>query len=138
MDARGNQTVSEKAVLDTGTKSDWISQRFYDDLKKRLDVKRAELSQQEKKEYRNFNGGTFQPAFKVDLMIQSEEFKGMLCRQLSFLVAKKAGFKILMGRETIRKEELMTRGKQETDGEAALIGLHGKGTESMLKLDEVM
>jgi hypothetical protein len=127
--------MGEKAVLDTGTKSDWISQRFYDDLKKKLDVKRTELSQQEKKEYRNFNGGTFQPAFKVELMVQSEEFKGILCRKLSFLVAKKAGFKILMGRETIRKEELMTRGKQETDGEEALIGIHGKAPEGVRKIE---
>jgi hypothetical protein len=114
-------------VLDTGTKSDWISQMFYDDLKK-TGVKRSELSARDmKKEYRDFNGNKFQPTFKVELMIQSEEFKGLMkCRRLSFLVAKKATFMILMGRDTIRKEELMTRQRRETDGEGVLAGIHGK------------
>jgi hypothetical protein len=125
--------MSEKAVLDTGTKSDWISHTFYEKLKKTLVVTRSELSEKDtKKKYRDFNGTEFQPTFKVDLMIQSEEFKGLMkCRRLSFLVAKKATFMILMGRDTIRKEELMTRGKRETDGEGALAFIHGKLPDGM-------
>lgn len=85
-----------------------------------------------KKKYRDFNGTEFQPTSKVELMIQSEEFKGMIkCRRMSFLVAKKATFMILMGRDTIRNEELMTRGKRETDGEGALAFVLGKPSEGM-------
>ena len=135
-EGRGNKAISEKAVLDTGPKSDWISQMFYEDLKKTLDVKRSELNKEDmKRKYRDFNGNEFQPAFKVDLMIQSEEFSGLVkCRKLSFLVAKKATFKILMGRDTIRSEELMTRGKRETDGEGVFVGIHGKLSDGTLRL----
>jgi hypothetical protein len=125
--------MSEKAVLDTGTKSDWISHTFYEKLKKTLSVTRSDLSEKDtKKKYWDFNGTEFQPTFKVDLMIQSEEFKGLMkCRRLSFLVAKKATFMILMGRDSIRKEELMIRGKRETDGEGALAFIHGKLPDGM-------
>jgi hypothetical protein len=125
--------MSEDVVLDTGTKRDWISHIFYEKLKDTLGVTQSKLSEKDmKKKYRDFNGTEFQPTSKVELMIQSEEFKGMIkCRRMSFLVAKKATFMILMGRDTIRNEELMTRGKRETDGEGALAFVLGKPSEGM-------
>jgi hypothetical protein len=83
--------MSQKAVLDTGTKSDWMSQMFYNELKKTLEVKRSKLSAEYiKKEYRDFNGNKFQPTFKIELMIQSDEFTGVIkCRRLSFWLPRK-------------------------------------------------
>jgi hypothetical protein len=125
--------MSEDVVLDTGTKRDWISHIFYEKLKDTLGVTQSKLSEKDmKKKYRDFNGAEFQPTSKVELMIQSEEFKGMIkCRRMSFLVAKKATFMILMGRDTIKNEELMTRGKRETDGEGALAFMLGKPSEGV-------
>jgi hypothetical protein len=124
--------MSENAVLDTGTKVDWISQMFYKELKT-LGVKSSKLSQEDtRKEYRDFNGNRFQPLAKVDLMIQSEEFKGLMkCRKMSFFVANKATFSILIGRDTIKKHKLMTRGERDTDGEGVFVGIHGGPTEGM-------
>jgi hypothetical protein len=125
--------MSEDVVLDTGTKRDWISHIFYEKLKDTLGVTQSKLSEKDmKKKYRDFNGAEFQPTSKVELMIQSEEFKGMIkWRRMSFLVAKKATFMILMGRDTIKNEELMTRGKRETDGEGALAFMLGKPSEGV-------
>jgi hypothetical protein len=43
-----------------------------------------------------------------------------------------------MGRDTIKNEELMTRGKRETDGEGALAFMLGKPSEGVWNLDDVV
>ncbi|KAG0650170.1 hypothetical protein D0Z07_2936 [Hyphodiscus hymeniophilus] len=128
LDAKG---IGEKAILDTGTKVDWISQMFYDKIRD-MGVKLTKLSPEELKlQYRDFNGKKFQPKGKVDLTIQTEEFKGeMKCRTMRFFIASKATFVILFGRETIRKHGFFTRSKRETDGEGVLAGLHDELTEA--------
>ena len=65
-------------------------------------------------------------------MIQSDEFSGMKCRNLSFLIAKDGTFSILIGIRTIRKEELMVRRKRETDGEGAHVGVLGDVSTGMI------
>lgn len=66
-------------------------------------------------------------------MIQSDEFIGMKCRILSFLIAKDATFSILIGRSTIFKLELMVRRKRETDGEGVHVGILGDVSKGMLQ-----
>ena len=124
--------IGEKAILDTGTKGDWISQTFYNELRD-MGVRSTKLSTEELDvQYRDFNGKKFQPTAKVDLMIQTEEFKGVMkCRTMRFLVASKATFTILFGRDTIRKHGFFTRGKRDTDGEEVLIGVHDEINEGM-------
>ncbi|KAH7411290.1 hypothetical protein BKA64DRAFT_377985 [Cadophora sp. MPI-SDFR-AT-0126] len=117
--------INEEAVLDTGTKHDWISQTFFETLRKKAGVKSVKLASEETRKYRDFNGKSFSPTHKVELMIQSDEFLGMKCRNLSFLIARDATFSILIGRRTIYKEELMFRRKRETDGEGAHVGILG-------------
>jgi hypothetical protein len=98
-----------------------------------MGIKSVKLNPEEQKKYRDFNGKQFSPKSKVDLMIQSEEFKSAIkCRILSFFIASNAAFSILIGRDTIRKQELMTRGKRDTDGEEVLVGVHGESPEGML------
>ncbi|KAH9219657.1 hypothetical protein DL95DRAFT_384259 [Leptodontidium sp. 2 PMI_412] len=121
----GGSTTDEEAVLDTGTKPDWVSQTFFDKLRKTAGVKSVKLIPEETRKYRDFNGKSFSPTHKVDLMIQSDEFIGMKCRILSFLIAKDATFSILIGRSTIFKLELMVRRKRETDGEGVHVGILG-------------
>jgi hypothetical protein len=131
-----NQDVSpvlEKAILDTGTKGDWISQNFYNDLRY-MGVRTSKLSEQELEvQYRDFNGKKFKPTGKVDLMIQTEEFKGdMKCRTMRFFVANKATFAILFGRDTIRKHDIYTRGNCDTAGEGVHIGVLEELSEGMV------
>ncbi|KAG4435316.1 hypothetical protein IFR05_009205 [Cadophora sp. M221] len=121
----GGSTTDEEAVLDTGTKPDWVSQTFFDKLRKAAGVKSVKLIPEETRKYRDFNGKSFSPTHKVDLMVQSDEFIGMKCRILSFLIAKDATFSILIGRSTICKLELMVRRKRETDGEGVHVGILG-------------
>ncbi|KAH8761374.1 hypothetical protein BGZ57DRAFT_931651 [Hyaloscypha finlandica] len=123
--------IGEKAILDTGTKGDWISQTFYNELRD-MGVRSTKLSAEELDvQYRDFNGKKFQPTAKVDLTIQTEEFKGsMKCRTMRFLVASKATFTILFGRDTIRKHKFFTRSKRDTDGEEVLIGVHDELNEA--------
>jgi hypothetical protein len=99
-----------------------------------MGIKSVKLNPEEQKsKYRDFNGKQFSPTSKVDLMVQSDEFKGTIkCRVLSFFIARSATFSVLIGRDTIRKHEFMTRGKRDTDGEGVLVGLHGKCAEGML------
>ena len=93
--ALNGQGIFEKAILDTGTKADWISQMFYDDLRD-AGVRSTKLDPEDSEmKYRDFQGKAFKPTGKVDLMIQTEEFKGHIkCRMMKFLVASKATFKI--------------------------------------------
>jgi hypothetical protein len=99
-----------------------------------MGVKSTKLGAEElEMQYRDFNGKKFQPTGKVDLMIQTEEFKGqMKCRTMKFFVASKATFAILFGRDTIRKHGFYKRSKRDTDGEGVLIGVHDELTEGML------
>lgn len=130
--ALNGQGIFEKAILDTGTKADWISQMFYDDLRD-AGVRSTKLDPEDSEmKYRDFNGKAFQPTGKVDLMIQTEEFKGHIkCRTMKFLVASKATFKIIFGRDTIREHGFYERRKCDTDGEGVLIGVHDELTEGM-------
>lgn len=125
--------ILEKAILDTGTKVDWISQNFYDDLRD-MGVRTSRLSAQELEvQYRDFNGKKFHPTGKVDLMIQTDEFKGdMKCRRMRFFVANKATFAILFGRDTIRKHGLYTRGNRDTAGEGVNLGVLEELSEGMV------
>ncbi|PVH80361.1 hypothetical protein DL98DRAFT_654768 [Cadophora sp. DSE1049] len=128
--------ISEEAVLDTGTKPDWISQTFFETLRKKAGIKSVKLVPEETRKYRDFNGKSFSATHKVDLMIQSDEFLGMKCRNLSFLIARDATFSILIGRSTIFKQELMVRRKREIDGEGAHVGVLGdvsKAEKSRIK-----
>jgi len=131
--------IGEKAILDTGTKGDWISQTFYNELRD-MGVRSTKLSAEELDvQYRDFNGKKFQPTAKVDLTIQTEEFKGsMKCRTMRFLVASKATFTILFGRDTIRKHKFFTRSKRDTDGEEVLIGVHDELNEGMFPLNSCL
>ena len=125
--------LNEEAVLDTGTKPDWISQTFFETLRKKAGINSVKLAPEETRKYRDFNGKSFSPTNKVDLMIQSDEFLGMKCRNLSFLIARDATFSILIGRSTIFKQELMVRRKRETDGEGAHVGVLGDVSKGMIK-----
>jgi hypothetical protein len=96
-------------------------------------VRSTKLSPEELEvQYRDFQGKKFQPTGKVDLMIQTDEFKGqMKCRTMRFFVASKATFAILFGLDTIRKHAFLIRSKLDTDGEGVLIGVHDEMTEGM-------
>jgi len=127
--------IGEKAILDTGTKVDWISKAFYDKLRD-MGVQLMQLSAEELEvQYRDFNDKKFQPTGKVDLMIQAEEFKSDLkCRTMRFFVANTATFSILFGRDTVRKHRfILGRGKSNEDGEGVLIGVHDKLSGGMLR-----
>jgi hypothetical protein len=90
-----------------------------------MEVRTSKLSEQELEvQYRDFNGKKFKPTAKVDLTIQTEEFKGDIkCRTMRFFVANKATFAILFGRDTIRKHGLYRRGSSDTAGEGVHIGV---------------
>jgi hypothetical protein len=97
-----------------------------------MGIRSVKLSPDELVQYRDFNGNKFHPTGKVDLMIQTEDFKGdMKCRTMTFFVASKATFAILFGRDTIRKHGFFTRGKRDTEGEGVLIGVHDELTDGM-------
>jgi hypothetical protein len=98
-----------------------------------MGVRTSKLSEQELKvQYRDFNGKKFHPTGKVDLMIQTEEFKGdMKSRTMTFFVANKATFAILFGRDTIRKHGIYTRGNCDTAGEGVHIGVLEELSEGM-------
>ena len=99
-----------------------------------MGVRTSKLSDEEQEvPYRDFNGKKFHPTGKVDLMIQTEEFKGdMKFRKMRFLVANKATFAILLGRDTIRKHGFYTRGNCDTAGEGVHIGVLEKLSEGMV------
>lgn len=99
-----------------------------------MGVRTSKLSDEELEvPYRDFNGKKFHPTGKVDLMIQTEEFKGdMKFRKMRFLVANKATFAILLGRDTIRKHGFYTRGNCDTAGEGVHIGVLEKLSEGMV------
>jgi hypothetical protein len=97
-----------------------------------MGVRSSKLSEQEQVQYRDFNGKKFHPTGKVDLMIQTDEFKGDLkCRTMRFFVANKATFAILFGRDTIRKHDIYTRGNSDTAGEGVHIGVLEELSEGM-------
>ncbi len=91
-------------------------------------MEKVRLSPEEQKiKYTDFNNGKFSPTSKVELIIQSDEFTGRIkCRNLTFFVATKATFSILIGRDTIRKQKIMTRGKPDPGGEGVYVGVHGE------------
>lgn len=96
-------------MLDTGTKPNWISSHFLTDkLGKKYNSK---LNDEENIEYTDISGNNFSPIGKVDIMVYSADFnteKGSFpCRILSFMVIKRSNIKILLGRETVKKESLL-------------------------------
>jgi len=84
------------------------------------------------KEFSDFQGKTFKPSGTVELIIYSDEFKGVPCRQKLFLVSRLSTFKILLGRRTIKEEGLLARRPRETLGDAAHIGLQPKLSKSKI------
>jgi hypothetical protein len=99
-----------------------------------MGVRSSKLSVQEQEvQYRDFNGKKFHPTGKVDLMIQTDEFKGDIkCRTMRFFVANKATFAILFGRDTIRKHGFYTRGHRDTAGEGVNLGVLEGLSEGMV------
>jgi len=67
------------------------------------------LSEEENKEFSDFNGNKFNPIGRVELMVNSTDFIGFPCRMISFLVAKGGHFQILLGSRTIKKEKLLCK-----------------------------
>lgn len=86
------------------------------------------LGTDDQTKYRDFNGREFRPKNRVELMIRSDEFGAMGCATLSFLVATDATFNILFGRDTIRKHDILHRGKPDTDGRKVLPGIMDKAS----------
>jgi hypothetical protein len=102
-----NKQVDVNVILDTGTKLDWISGRF---LKEKLGLRHTKLNDEEnKREFNDFNGNKFNGIGKAEVMLNSADFVGFPCRKISFLVAKKDTFQILLGSKTIKKENLLCK-----------------------------
>jgi hypothetical protein len=102
-----NNEVHVQVILDTGTKLNWISQRF---LKDKIGVKYKKLNDDEnKREFTDFNGNKFNGIGKVELMVQSVDFAHFPCRTISFLVAKEGKFNVLLGSRTIKMENLLCK-----------------------------
>ena len=102
-----NSQVDVHAILDTGTKPDWISSRF---LTEKLGLKYTKLNDEEnKQQFSDFNGNKFNGIGKAELMVNSTNFIGFPSRTISFLVAKGGTFQILLGSRTIKKEKLLCK-----------------------------
>jgi hypothetical protein len=104
-----NKQIKVRVMLDTGTKPNWISYHFLTDkLGKKYNSK---LNDGEKKEYTDISGNNFSPIGKADVMVHSADFgteKGSFpCRTLSFMVIQRSNITILLGRDTIKKENLL-------------------------------
>lgn len=102
-----------EAILDTGTKPDWVSASFL----KRMRVKEESLDADNNTEYTDFNGRGFKATGKAHLMIMNDNFPKSPCRRMTFLVTKKGKFEILFGRKTIFKEALLQRPPKDLSGE---------------------
>jgi hypothetical protein len=102
-----NNQVDVHVILDTGTKPDWISNRF---LTEKLGLKYTRFNDEDnKQEFSDFNGNKFNGIGKAELMVNSTDFGGFPCRKVSFLVAKGGTFQILLGSRTIKKEKLLCK-----------------------------
>lgn len=108
-----------RAILDTGTKPDWISSLFLEKLKK----KHSKIREEQNKEYRDFQGKKFRATGTIDLEIMCDEFQGFKCKKKTFLVAKESTFDILLGRATIKEECLLSIRPPDTSGEGAFPGI---------------
>jgi hypothetical protein len=113
--SKDDKKESVLVTLDTGTKPDWISQRFLTEV---LCMNHNKLTDDDKQEFLDFNGNTFNPIGKVEVMVHSTDFIGFPTRQLTFLVAKKGAFQILLGNRTIKKEKLLCK-PPDSRGETA-------------------
>jgi len=116
------QRVEVLAILDTGTGPDWISH----DYLTKLGFKSSKLNEDQNRQFSDFNGKSFKPYGKVQLMVSSHEFEGFPCRTLTFLVSRESTFKILLGKKTIKAEGLFSRKARESLGDGAHIGLQPK------------
>lgn len=99
-----NSEVDVHVILDTGTKRDWISSRFLTD---KLGLKLSQPNEDNKQEFRDFNGNGFKAIGKAELRVSCTDFYGFPSRMLSFFVAKGGTFQILLGSRTIKKEKLL-------------------------------
>jgi len=115
---KNNKPIDVEAVLDTGTKPDWVSAVFL----KSLGLKEEPLDAKNNTEYTDFNGKSFKATGKVNLLISNDNFPGASCRQLTFLVTKLSKFEILLGRKTIKKEQLLQRPPKDLSGEGVYAG----------------
>jgi len=82
----------------------------------------TKLNEDQNKEFRDFNGKRFKALGQVELCILSDEFQGFPCRKKAFLVARDCNFKILLGRNTIKDEGLLTRKPRNLSGEGTYPG----------------
>lgn len=102
-----NSEVDVRVILDTGTKPDWVSKHF---LTEKLGLKYTRLSEEgSKQEFSDFNGNKFNGIGQTELMIHSNDFIGFPARRISFLVAKRGTFQILLGSRTIKQEKLLCK-----------------------------
>lgn len=122
--------IEIRAILDTGTKPNWISSRFLGELNKAP----TKLPTDQKNDYRDFNGKRFKACGKVDLLIICDDFRGFKCQTLPFLVAKDSAFDILIGRSTCRTERLLQSSAPDTSGRPAYTGIHGEQKKGKLLL----
>jgi hypothetical protein len=122
--------IEVRAILDTGTKPNWVSSRFLEKLKK----KQTKLREDQNKEYRDFNGKRFKACGKVELSIMCDDFQGFKCKNLPFLVARESAFDILLGRNTIRDEYLLQTRPSDTTGEGVYPGVQTSQSKGKLSL----
>lgn len=101
-----NKPVQIRIILDTGTKPNWISQRFLvDEIHKKF----TKLTGEENTQFVDFNGNKFSAIGKVDVMLHCTDFRGFPSRNVSFLVTQSGAFKVILGKKTIKEESLLCR-----------------------------
>ena len=109
-----------------------VSQHYLTDVLK-LKMCKEKDKKHIDKEFSDFQGKTFKPSGIVELIIISDEFEGVNCRKLWFLVSRLSTFKILLGKKTIRREGLLVRSARAPFlGDAAHVGLQDKTSKSKL------
>ena len=128
-----NEAFEVKAILDTGTGPDWISQWYLTDVLN-LKASKDKNNKYSDKNFSDFQGKPFKASGTVELMISSDEFEGVSFRNQCFLVSRTSTFKILIGKTTIKKEKLLAHKPREILGDAAHIGLQPKLSKSKLWL----
>lgn len=101
------------AILDTGTKDEWVSDRILSYCSAIEDDKPLE----EPKIYTAFNGQEFRATRRVVFSWQSE--KNRITRKSTFRVMENAPFDVIIGSNFLFRESVLTL------NEAALLLLHG-------------
>ena len=119
MEGPNREEIEIRAILDTGTKPNWISWKFLQKLGK----SKSKLRDGEKKEYRDINGKIFKAWGRADLNIICNDFQGFKYRKLPFLVSREGTFDILLGKHTIKDEHLLQTRAPEGSGEGVYPGV---------------